>query len=67
VLCDALVVDVCRVLRSCCGYVFIGDRFVVLCVTSGGCVCHRMMSKMMLDFVVVFSFSWLLAMVSLWM
>jgi hypothetical protein len=52
---------------GCCSQVFLGDRFVVLCVMSGGCVCHRMTSKMMLGFVVIFSFSWLLAVVSLWM
>jgi hypothetical protein len=38
---------------GCCSQVFLGDRFVVLCVTSGGCVCHRMTSKMMLGFVVI--------------
>jgi hypothetical protein len=48
---------------GCCNQVFLGDRFVVLCVTSGGCVCRRMTSKMMLGFGVIFSFSWLLAVV----
>jgi hypothetical protein len=52
---------------GCCSLVFLGNQFVVLCVTSGGCVYRRMMSKMMLGFVVIFSFSWLLTVVSLWM
>jgi hypothetical protein len=44
-----------------------GSPVSLLCVTSGGCVWRIITSKIMLGFVVIFSFNWLFATVSLWM
>jgi hypothetical protein len=44
----ALVVDAGVYCGGWCSWVFLGNRFVVLCKTSGCCVCRRVTSKMML-------------------
>jgi hypothetical protein len=37
----------------------VGVQLVLLCVTSGSCIWRIITSKMMLGFVVIFSFNWL--------